>query len=324
MVTNITHLLCGNDFDENDIAEATDIYDVPSVTGEWVKASVKLGRLACTKVYHPLPCGLFASLSVAITQLGVSDRKKIYAFVTYHGGQVARNLSSHTTHLICGAATGTAYNKAIEMKLDTMVIVTPDWLFECIKQEKLIEPVQYHPRLLNGIAQNLDSDRSLSSILGMENETNNSQTIVEKTDALRLDPHKTSNNNQMSEPISRDSIKPNKILTSKSSVTSANSLTDDTKSTKKMIGDDLASTLSNKSIALSENSTAAYIDSFASNIMQNANLSNNKTLQRNTSKTNIEQTQDNPIINGSAGQNIDSQPSRTNVGYLRKTNAYLL
>lgn len=40
MFTNITHLLCGTDFDEKDIGEATDIYDIPSVTGAWVSNNI--------------------------------------------------------------------------------------------------------------------------------------------------------------------------------------------------------------------------------------------------------------------------------------------
>lgn len=167
MFTNITHLLCGDDFDEKDIAEATDIYDIPSVTVEWVIASVKLGRLACTKVYHPIPNGLFSSFVVAISQLNINDRKKLYAFITFHGGQVVRNISTKTTHLVCGAATGNIYNRAIELKLDVS-IVTPDWFYECIKFKELIDTVPYHPRLLNASSQNYNIDidnRSLSAIL---------------------------------------------------------------------------------------------------------------------------------------------------------------
>lgn len=167
MFTNITHLLCGDDFDEKDIAEATDIYDIPSVTVEWVIASVKLGRLACTKVYHPIPNGLFSSFVVAVSQLNINDRKKLYAFITFHGGQVVRNISTKTTHLVCGAATGNIYNRAIELKLD-ISIVTPDWFYECIKFKELIDTVPYHPRLLNASSQNYNIDidnRSLSAIL---------------------------------------------------------------------------------------------------------------------------------------------------------------
>lgn len=173
MFTNITHLLCGKDFDEKDIAEATDIYDIPSVTGEWVIASARLGRLACTKVYHPIPNSLFQSMVAAISELNASDRKKLYALITFHGGRVERNFTSNTTHLICGAAAGNVYNNAIEMKLDKLSIVTPDWILECVKRQELIDSKPFHPRLLvaNGTMQNYameQDNRSLSNILGSD------------------------------------------------------------------------------------------------------------------------------------------------------------
>lgn len=174
MFTNITHLLCGKDFDEKDIAEATDIYDIPSVTGEWVIASARLGRLACTKVYHPMPSNLFQSMVAAISELNASDRKKLYALITFEGGRVERNFTSKTTHLICGASAGNIYNKAIEMKLDKLSIVTPDWIMECVKKQELIDSKPFHPRLLvaNGTMQNYTTieqdNRSLSNILGLD------------------------------------------------------------------------------------------------------------------------------------------------------------
>lgn len=173
MFTNITHLLCGKDFDEKDIAEATDIYDIPSVTGEWVIASARLGRLACTKVYHPIPSNLFQSMVAAISELNTNDRKKLYALITFHGGRVEHNFTSKTTHLICGAAAGNVYNKAIEMKLDKLSIVTPDWMLECVKKQELIDSKPFHPRLLvsNGTMQNYtieQDNRSLSNILGLD------------------------------------------------------------------------------------------------------------------------------------------------------------
>lgn len=207
MFTNITHLLCGKDFDEKDIAEATDIYDIPSVTGEWVVASARLGRLACTKVYHPMPSSLFQAMVAAISELNTSDRKKMYALITFNGGRVERNFTSKTSHLICGAAAGNIYNKAIEMKLDKLSIVTPDWILECVKKQELIDSKPFHPRLLvaNGTMQNYtieQDNRSLSNILGLDdaqadkkidktsdkNDMNNkiNEKYIKQTESLQL------------------------------------------------------------------------------------------------------------------------------------------
>lgn len=186
MFTNITHLLCGVDFDEKEIGEAADIYDIPSVTGEWVEASVRLGRLACPKTYHPIPSGLFTPVVAAINQLNVNDRKKLFALITFHGGRVERNFTAKTTHLICSIATGNVYTKASEMKSDKFSIVTPDWFHECLKAQELIDTKRYHPRLLKPGVQNSSTDnRSLSMIMGFE-ENNIKKTETKKPSEPKL------------------------------------------------------------------------------------------------------------------------------------------
>lgn len=175
MFSNVTHLLCGSDFDEKDANEAFDIYDIPVVTGEWVRASIRLGRLACPKPYHPMSGGIFQSCVASIAQLNANDRKKLYALITFHGGRVERNFTPKTTHLVCGIATGTIYMKAMEMKSDKFCIITPDWFYECLKAQEPIDPKPYHPRLLkpgiphatSGGGSSTDG-RSLSSILGLD------------------------------------------------------------------------------------------------------------------------------------------------------------
>lgn len=195
MFTNVTHLLCGADFDEKDASEALDIYDIPSVTGEWVKASVRLGRLACPKTYHPMPGGLFQSIVAAVAQLNVNDRKKLYALITFHGGRVERNFTSKTTHLVCGIATGNIYAKAMEMKSEKFSVITPDWFYECLKAQEIIDAKPYHPRLLKpAMAPNSGSSsdsRSLSSILGL--------------DDLKIDLKKN-DSNQRAKPTISDTV----------------------------------------------------------------------------------------------------------------------
>lgn len=199
MFSNITHVVCGKNFDENDIAQATDLYEVPSVTEHWIIMSAKIGRLAATKPYDPLPNGLFAQINAAIVQLSVADRKKLYAIVTFNGGNVERNFSGKTTHLICGTANGSAYKKALEINSDKLAIVTPDWLFECLKLHELIGTQLYHPRLLTempagvkkqvlGRNQNIENDnQTLSSILGLDFDdaiTRNEANVNKTNDKL--------------------------------------------------------------------------------------------------------------------------------------------
>lgn len=147
-MTSTTHLVCGSGFDENECAQATDLYDVPCVTQRWVVASVQLGRLAALTAYNPTANRLFSKMVAAITQVPVADRFRLYALITYHGGQVDRQLTPATTHLICGAAVGHAYAKSFTIKKESFAIVTPDWVMDSLQAAALLDPVKYHPKLL--------------------------------------------------------------------------------------------------------------------------------------------------------------------------------
>lgn len=100
-----------------------------------------------------------------------NDRKILYALITFHGGCIERNFTSKTTHLICGSATGTIYTKAIEMKSEKLCIITPDWFYECLKVQELIDPKPYHPRLLKlGSSNSTRGNYNLSELLGTNSE----------------------------------------------------------------------------------------------------------------------------------------------------------
>lgn len=42
---NVTHLIAGYDADENELADAKDLYEVPAVTHDWVIFSAKCNKL---------------------------------------------------------------------------------------------------------------------------------------------------------------------------------------------------------------------------------------------------------------------------------------
>lgn len=115
----VTHVICGRDFDETEIAEAQDLYDLPAVDERWVLACSKLGRLANTKAYDPLPNKLFSNQVFALSGgLSVGDNKLLSAAVRFHGGVMDRNYTERTSILICPSATGSAYAKAVAVGSD--------------------------------------------------------------------------------------------------------------------------------------------------------------------------------------------------------------
>lgn len=187
--------MCGTNFDENEVAQATDLYEVPCITEDWIIASARLGRLTCSTPYNPIPNGIFAKMVTSLTQLNTLDRKRLFALITYHGGKVERNLTTNTTHLVCGIANGNAYKKALEIGNDKITIITPDWITECIKNLDIIDPSPFHPRLLTASDsmqyRNTENENlSLAEILGINHtesdDVNKDNNITKQTHEINL------------------------------------------------------------------------------------------------------------------------------------------
>lgn len=195
-VTSTTHLLCGTNFDESDIAQAADLYEIPSITEDWVIATAKLGRFATTKPYDPVPTRIFSQIFAAITRVSADDRKKLYALITFNGGIVERNFTASTTHLICGVASGAAYEKSLTVKNDNFSVVSPDWVIDCLKNREQLDPQSYHPKLLivteptwiqkSLTTSTVPSSSSLSSSSSSSSTTTTTTTAM-LTDSVNID-----------------------------------------------------------------------------------------------------------------------------------------
>lgn len=191
IVLGVTHLICGENYNENDITEASEVYEIPPVTESWVVASLKLGRLASTKCYNPLLSKLFPNLIFAITNISPKDKKTLIAIIEFHGGKVLLNFNKTTTHLICGSASGPAYNRALELKQDSLTVATPNWIIDCLKNKSLVNSEMYHPKFLivpqlkmvlkpQVSAEPDKPNSSLTSILGFDFAESNKTEIKDK------------------------------------------------------------------------------------------------------------------------------------------------
>lgn len=141
-----THVLCGKNYEESHVQEARELYEIPVVNEQWILISVRLNKLAPTKPYFPSTAGkLFHNFVFTMTQIELQDRLKLYAMITLHGGSVQKDLDNRVTHLLSGGSQSVALKVA---GLTKMIIVTPDWVVDCLKSKKLIESDLYHPNLL--------------------------------------------------------------------------------------------------------------------------------------------------------------------------------
>lgn len=144
----VTHVVVGETFEDNQVQEARELYEKPTVTEQWVLTSAKLGKLAPVKPYDPITNGkLFSSCIFTMYQIDQPDRLKLYAMITLHGGTVQKELDNKVTHLLSGGSQSVALKVAALTK-NKLTIVTPDWVLECLRHKKLADPDAFHPNLL--------------------------------------------------------------------------------------------------------------------------------------------------------------------------------
>lgn len=143
----VTHMLCGKDAEDTDLSDANEVYEVPAVTEKWVYMCAKLKRLVGTKPYVYNPSKLFSGLVFCLSK-AENDLEALWAIVTYNGGVVQLNLDQNCTHLVTVNTSTPKYDKALALGPEKVTIITPDWLTESVKTNRLVSPELYHPKLI--------------------------------------------------------------------------------------------------------------------------------------------------------------------------------
>lgn len=88
--------------------------------------------------------------AVNISVQDVEMAKKLVAMIQYYGGKTDAELSEATTHAI-------ALDHMPDLKLPSNVkLVTPDWLIDSIKQNKLVDETEYDPKYLLSNKENVE------------------------------------------------------------------------------------------------------------------------------------------------------------------------
>lgn len=146
---SVTMVVAGRNFDELVIQQAYDIYEIPAVTDQWILISSKLGKLASMKAHEPIKAGkLFQNCIFTMTLIDSVDRRKLFAMITFHGGTVQKQFDNKVTHLLSGGSQAVALKLAYSLNKSNLTIVTPDWVQQCLKSKRLVDPEIFHPSLL--------------------------------------------------------------------------------------------------------------------------------------------------------------------------------
>ncbi|KAJ8956076.1 hypothetical protein NQ318_016528 [Aromia moschata] len=145
----VTHLIVGENPEENDIVDASDVYEIPALIPKWVVMCTSLKRLVSTKSYLYVPGGKLLSNLVFCFSNVREDLKYLWSLITYNGGIVQLNLNKYCNYLVTGDTTTAKYEKAESLGPEQIKIVTPDWVVETVKNHLLADPTLFHPKLIN-------------------------------------------------------------------------------------------------------------------------------------------------------------------------------
>ena len=141
-----THCIVGYEPDMNEVSEATDMLDVPSVDQDWVIASAQAKHLLPIKPFSPAEGRLFMGVTACVSDVSPSDMAKLWAMLSWHGGKVTKEMSPRVTHLIINKPLGDLYNNTLPRP--GVKIVTSTWVLETVKGKSKLNEDLFHPRLL--------------------------------------------------------------------------------------------------------------------------------------------------------------------------------
>lgn len=119
-------------------------YNLIIVKPKWVFLSVACNMLLPGDAFRCESQQLFKGIVVCPSKIPEGDRDALWAMVTYHGGQCQLNLNPNCTHLIIPCPSGAKYDCALEHP-DIIKIVTPSWIIDSIKENKIQDEAKYAP-----------------------------------------------------------------------------------------------------------------------------------------------------------------------------------
>jgi len=141
-----TLCIVGQDPNNDDISEATELLEIPVVTQDWVTGSLNCGKALPTAAFSPSTDQLMSGVSLCVSGVGRSDACSIWAMVTFYGGEVGMELTAATTHLVATSDQGNIYQEALGRT--DLHLVTPDWISDSVSLKSKCDEMMYHPSLL--------------------------------------------------------------------------------------------------------------------------------------------------------------------------------
>lgn len=105
---------------------------VPTVTPDWIKESIKVGKKVPMRPYSPDPRNFLSKVQICCSGLSKGDTDAISAGVRAVGGDCNKELNRYTTHVIATDIKTDICETALACGFDIKV-VSPEWVDDCIK-----------------------------------------------------------------------------------------------------------------------------------------------------------------------------------------------
>ncbi|XP_076917913.1 uncharacterized protein LOC143578135 isoform X2 [Bidens hawaiensis] len=132
------------------LCSPTQFTSVTNVSSHWIRSCLQDGRLLDVNshiLFSPLQCKIplpgFTGLQLCASQYEQKDRKLLKNLCRVLGGKFHDNLSRKVKYLVCKFTEGPKYEVACQLGLQT---VTIEWIWECIKQNKVVATSQFQPK----------------------------------------------------------------------------------------------------------------------------------------------------------------------------------
>ncbi|KAL4225104.1 PAX-interacting protein 1 [Mactra antiquata] len=141
----VSHVIA-DDIENHEYQEARELFELPCVMSEWVLMSVKCKKMLDKDMFAP-EGRLFSGIVACPSKLEESDWLSLWGMIVFNGGRCHGNLTEKCTHLITSALEGPKYEEALKHE-DSIKIVTPDWVSDCVTKGTKEDETIYHPRLV--------------------------------------------------------------------------------------------------------------------------------------------------------------------------------
>lgn len=128
----------------DDYCEAKELFELPTVTSDWVVLSMYCGK-QLPKEAFALEGRIFSDVVACPFKLCKEDSDALWCILTFHGAKCQLTLDSKVTHLITADLEGDKYMAALSQP--ELKVVTPDWVSAGVSAGHKVEEGLYHPRL---------------------------------------------------------------------------------------------------------------------------------------------------------------------------------